>query len=144
MVCKRFQSEGMSLLDGEMTPEERRAYETHVKNCDDCARELRDLGRIVELSNEIELKVPDEEYWTSYWSDVYRRLERGGGFVLLIIGLLGATLWVIYKAVTSPEFLTLKGLSITVLLLGLVVIFLSVLRERFHESKSDPYKGVKQ
>ena len=134
----------MRLLDGEMTPEERRAYEAHVKNCDDCARELRDLGRIVELSNEIELKVPDEEYWTSYWSDVYRRLERAVACVLLIIGLLGTTLLAIYKAVTSPEFLTLKGVSITVLLLGLVVIFLSVLRERFHESKSDPYKGVKQ
>ena len=46
--------------------------------------------------------------------------------------------------VTSPDFFTVKGLSIAVALLGLLVVFLSVARERYHESKSDPYKGVKQ
>ncbi|MFQ5510510.1 MAG: anti-sigma factor family protein [Candidatus Krumholzibacteriia bacterium] len=144
MVCNRFQSEGMRLLDGEITLEEKQAYEAHVKKCDDCTAELRDIGRIVEFSSEIELKMPDEEYWTAYWADIYRRLERGTGFMLLIIGLLGITAFGLYKAMTSPGLLTFKGLSIAVLLAGLVVIFLSVLRERYHESKSDPYKGVKQ
>jgi hypothetical protein len=144
MVCNRFQSDGMKFLDGEMTPKEKQAYEAHAKGCDDCANELRDIGRIVEFSNEIELKVPDEEYWTSYWADVYRRLERGTGFLLFILGLVGLALFGLYKMVTSPGFLTFKGLSITVLLVGLVVIFLSVLRERYHESRSDPYKGVKR
>jgi uncharacterized protein YbjQ (UPF0145 family) len=106
MICNRFQSEGMKLLDGEMTPEEKKAYEAHVKGCEDCSGELRDIGRIVEFSNEIELKEPDEEYWTSYWDDIFRRLERGTGFVMLIAGLLGVTLLGLYKAVTSPEFLS--------------------------------------
>ena len=142
MVCNRFQSEGMKLLDGEITPEEKQAYEAHVKGCEDCSGELRDIGRIVEFSNEVELKEPDEEYWTNYWDVIFRRLERRSGFVLLIAGLICVTALGLFKAVTSPEFLTVKGLSIAVLLLGLVVIFLSVLRERYHESKSDPYKGV--
>jgi len=52
--------------------------------------------------------------------------------------------YAVYQAVTSPEFLTVKGISVAVILLGLVVVFLSVVRERYQESKSDPYKGVKQ
>jgi hypothetical protein len=62
----------------------------------------------------------------------------------MIVGVVAVLLYGIFKAVTSPEFLSFKGLSIAVILLGLVIVFLSVVRERYHESQSDPYKGVKQ
>jgi predicted anti-sigma-YlaC factor YlaD len=134
----------MRLLDGELSAEQRRAYEEHVKECEECTKELKDMGRIVELTNELRLRTPDEEFWSSYWRGIYRRVERGTGFLLLIAGLVVVTALVIYEAVTSPAFLTVRGIAISVILLGLVVIFLSVLRERYHESKDDPYKEVKQ
>ncbi|UCG52183.1 MAG: zf-HC2 domain-containing protein [Candidatus Latescibacterota bacterium] len=144
MVCERFQTEGMRLLDGELGAEEKTVYEEHVKTCDDCKQELKEIGRLVELTNDLRLRTPDEEFWTRYWDSLLHRMERGTGFVLMITGIVAVLLFAIYKAVTSPEFLTFKGLSIAVVLLGLVVIFLSVVRERYHENKSDPYKGVKQ
>lgn len=144
MVCERFQTDGMRLLDDELGGEEKKQYEAHVKECDDCRRELKEIGRIVEFTNDLRLKAPDEEFWTRYWDGIYHRLERGTGFLLMIAGIVAVLLYGIYQAVTSPEFLTFKGLSIAVILLGLVVVFLSVVRERYHESRSDPYKGVKQ
>jgi hypothetical protein len=144
MACNRFETDGMRLLDGELNAEETKAYEAHVRGCGDCATELKDLGRIVQFTDELRLRTPDQEFLAGYWRSVYRRLERGFGFALLIIGLVAVTLWVIHEAVTSPEFLTVKGISITVVLLGLVIVFLSVVRERYHESKDDPYKEVEQ
>ena len=144
MVCERFQTEGMRLLDGELSAEEQAVYEQHVKGCDDCARELKEIGRIVKLTDDLKLKAPDEEFWARYWDSLLHRMERGTGFVLMIVGIIAVLLFAIYKAVTSPEFLTFKGISIAVILVGLVVIFLSVVRERHHESQSDPYKEVKQ
>ena len=144
MVCERFQNEGMRLLDGELDPEEKDRYEEHVRSCDDCRRELKEMGRIVGLTNDLRLKPPDEEFWARYWDNLYHRLERGAGFLLLVAGIVVLSAFAVYEAITSPEFFTVKGLSIAVALLGLVVVFLSVARERFHESKSDPYKGVKQ
>ena len=144
MACERFQAEGMRLLDEELSVEERRQYEEHVKGCDDCRRELKEIGRIVELTNDLKLRAPDEEFWARYWDSLFHRLERGTGFVLMIAGILVVLAYAVYEAVTSPEFLTVKGISVAVILLGLVVVFLSVVRERYHESKSDPYKGVKQ
>jgi predicted anti-sigma-YlaC factor YlaD len=144
MVCNRFQSDGMRLLDGEMAQGEKERYEEHVRGCEDCRRELHDMGRIVRFTDELRLRPPDEEFWAQYWSGVARRMERNVGFLLLVIGVVGVLLVAIYKAVTSPDLLTFKGLSVTAALLGLVVLFLSVARERFHESKSDPYKEVKQ
>jgi hypothetical protein len=144
MVCERFQAEGMRLLDDELSVEEKQQYEEHVKNCDDCRRELKEIGRVVELTNDLKLRAPDEEFWARYWDSLFHRLERGTGFVLMIAGILVVLAYAVYEAVTSPEFFTVKGISIAVILLGLVVVFLSVVRERYHESKSDPYKGVKQ
>lgn len=144
MVCERFQNEGMRLLDGELGPGEKDRYEEHVRSCDDCRRELREMGRIVGLTNDLRLKPPDEEFWARYWDNLYHRLERGTGFLLLVAGIVVLSAFAVYEAITSPEFFTVKGVSIAAALLGLVVVFLSVARERYHESKSDPYKGVKQ
>ncbi len=144
MVCERFQTDGMRLLDDELSPEEKRRFEDHVKGCSDCERELKEMGRIVELTNDLRLRPPDEEFWGRYWESLFHRVERGTGFFLLVAGVIAATAYALYAAVTSPDFLTFKGISVAVIVLGLVIVFLSVVRERYHESKSDPYKGVKQ
>jgi hypothetical protein len=144
MECTRFQTDGMRLLDGEMNDAEKHEYETHVRECDDCARELSSMGRVVDLTNELKLRTPDDEFWEGYWESVYRRSERSTGFFLVITGILAVLVYGIVKAVTSPRFFTYEGISITVILVGLVVIFMSVARERYHESRNDPYKGVKR
>jgi len=144
MNCNRFQSDGMRFLDGEMTESEKQVYEKHVQTCPDCHKELKELGRIVELTDELRFKPPDDEFWEGYWESIYRRAERSTGFFLLVIGVVGVLIYGIIEAVTSPKFLSYEGISVTVILVGLVVIFISVARERYHESKSDPYKGVKR
>jgi len=144
MVCNRYQTDGMRLLDGELDEREKLQYEEHVRGCDDCRRELHDLGRIVGLTNELRLRTPDDEFWEGYWESVYRRSERSTGFFLVVAGLVAILLWGLYRALTSPHLLTYEGISIAVILLGLIIIFLSVARERYYESKNDPYKGVKR
>lgn len=144
MHCTRFQTDGMRLLDGELSPDEKTQYETHVRECEDCRRELADLGRVVELTNELKLRVPDDEFWDGYWESVYRRSERHVGFLLLVVGVVGMIGYAIIRAITSPRFLTYEGISVTIILVGLAIIFISVARERYHESKNDPYKGVRR
>jgi predicted anti-sigma-YlaC factor YlaD len=144
MVCTRFQTDGMRLLDGEMSEEEKAEYQSHVGACQDCRVELASLGRVVELTDELKLRTPDDEFWEGYWESIYRRSERSVGFFLLITGIMAVLLYGIVRAVTSPGFLSYEGISVTVILVGLVVIFMSVARERYHESKNDPYKGVKR
>jgi len=115
-----------------------------VRECEDCAGELASMGRIVELTDQLRLRAPDDEFWEGYWESVYRRSERSVGFFFVIAGVLMMLFYGIFKAVTSPRLLTYEGISITVILVGLIVIFVSVARERFHESRSDPYKGVRR
>jgi len=144
MVCARFQSDGMRLLDGELTEEEKVQYETHVGECEDCRSELKSMGRIVAITDEFRFRTPDDEFWDGYWRSIYRRSERNTGFLLAVIGVIALLIVAVYKAVTSPSFLSYEGISIAAILVGLVVIFVSVARERYHESKNDPYKGVRR
>ena len=144
MVCERFQVDGMRFLDGEMDAEEKAQYEAHVRGCEDCRSELRELGRIVELTKTLRLRPPDEQFWAHYWDSLFRRMERRTGFLLLAVGVLVASIFAAFKAVTSGQLLTFQGVATAAVLLGLIVIFISVARERYHERKNDPYKEVEQ
>jgi hypothetical protein len=134
----------MRWLDGELSAQEAEHYQAHVRECDECRRELASLGRVVRMTDELKLRAPDDEFWKGYWESVYRRSERRVGFVLLIAGVLAVLGYAIFRAVTSPELLTYEGISVMLILGGLVVIFVSVARERYHEHKSDPYKEVER
>ncbi len=144
MSCNRYQTDGMRLLDGEMSADEAAAYEAHLRGCDVCHREMKSLGRVVRFSEELKLRVPDDEFWKGYWESIYRRSERSVGFVLLIGGLLAVTGYGIYRALTSPALLTYEGISVTIILVGLAIIFISVVRERYHERRNDPYREVER
>lgn len=144
MVCTRFQSDGMKLLDGEMSNEEKKQYEIHLQECGDCRNELSELGMLVEWTNELKLREPDDEFWESYWNVLYRRAERGTGFLCIMIGLSALLVYAIVKAVTSPQFLTFTGITITLVLVGFLILFLSVVRERCYERKNDPYRKVRR
>lgn len=144
MECTRYQTDGMRLLDGEMTSQEKAEYEAHVRDCETCRRELQALGRVVVMTDQLKLRVADDEFWNGYWESIYRRTERRIGFLLLMGGIVAFLLYLLYRAVRSPEFLSYEGISIAVMLLGLIVIFISVVRERYHESKNDPYREVER
>ncbi len=72
MDCNRFQTDGMRLLDGELTDTERTGYESHVRECETCAGELASMGRVVELTDELRLRTPDDEFWEGYFRDIER------------------------------------------------------------------------
>jgi len=144
MECTRYREDGMRLLDNELSPAEHADYEAHVRSCETCRTELARLGRVVAFTDELRLRVPDDAFWKGYWESVYRRSERRVGFILLSAGVLALFGFGIVKAVTSPSFLTFQGISVTLILVGLAVLFISVVRERFHEHRNDPYREVER
>ena len=143
-ACTRYQTDGMRWLDGELAAAEAERYEAHVRECDECRRELASLGRIVRMTSELKLRPPDDEFWKGYWEGVYRKSERRVGFVMVIAGLLAIVGYVVVGVLRSPALLTYEGISVSLIVVGLLVIFISVVRERYHEHKHDPYKEVER
>ena len=144
MECTRYQTDGMRLLDDELSIEERLQYQAHVRECDVCRRELDSLGRVVTFTDQLKLRVSDDAFWKDYWKSVSRRTERRLGFVLLIAGIVMFLAYLTYRVLRSPDMWSYEGFSVVAILLGLIVIFISVARERYHEHKHDPYKEVER
>jgi len=65
-------------IDNELSPEEKRDFEVHLEGCADCRKELESFGA---------MKYADipEQVWEGYWSSLYKRMERGVGWIFISI-----------------------------------------------------------
>ena len=79
-----------------------------------------------------------------YWPSVYARIERGMGWSLLVIGLV---IWVgygVFAFITSPAIEAVTKLLIALPLVGVLMLLVSVIRERYHVSKRERYGEVER
>lgn len=127
-----------AFADGELTPDEARRIEEHLRTCTECARELaviRAMGGAIK-----EMKRDESE--RSVWANVNRRITRPIGWLLVLVGsLIYAGLAV--HAWMQQEF-TLERLAITAVVLGLVFLALDVAHKQYREWKASPYKDIER
>jgi predicted anti-sigma-YlaC factor YlaD len=144
MKCDRFRELMMASLDGEISEEDRAELEAHLSGCPDCRREFDELREISELVGEIELPKPSEEDMMKYWPSVYARIERGAGWGLFMVG---AVIWVgygVYLFVTDPTIGSLTKFFIALPLVGIVMLLISVIRERVVVGRTERYKEIER
>ncbi len=101
-----------------------------------------------EVTSTMALRSPPQEIWDTYWTSVYHRFERGVGWVLLSLGAIVSLSYGLLKAAqeiladtTIPGFI--KG-AILLAIVGAVVLFVSVAREKWFAYRSDPYKDIQR
>lgn len=138
----------MGYLDAELTELETLRMEEHLRECAGCSAELEEFRRLKEVTQNMRVAMPDEKYWEVYWSNIYNRIERRVGWILLSIGSILLTSYGLYYVVAR---LLLQGdiplvirLGVVALVVGLCTLVVSVLRERIFFSKSDKYERIKR
>mgnify|MGYP000281860577 CR=1 FL=1 len=144
MACGRFRELMMASLDGEICEDERAELESHLAECAECRREFKELSKLADLVGEIELPKPSQEDMMKYWPSVYAKIERGAGWGLVIIG---AIIWAgygVYLFITDPSTGSLTKLLIALPVVGLLMLLISVIRERINVSRTERYKEVER
>lgn len=144
MTCSRMESDGMRYIDGEMNEAEREAFERHLGECEDCRRSLREIRDVNRLTGSITMKDPQDEFWDLYWKSIYRRLERKTAWLFMIAGIGMLIGYELYRAFSSFGRITFQKIALIVFIVGIILLVVSVVRERIHQYKSDPYKDVKR
>ena len=136
----------MAEVDEEISGEGRRELELALEENPDLREELETFHRLKEVTDTMTPLKPPEETWDTYWEDVYRRLERGIGWVLVSLGTVTAGTWALWNAVSELiRDTTMPGYvrwGLLALIAGFVILFVSVVRERLFTRKDDPYKDV--
>jgi anti-sigma factor RsiW len=136
----------MGALDGELSPTEQEDFDRALEEDAELRAEWDRLRRVKEVTDTMRMRKPSGEVWDSYWEGVYRRTERGLAWILVSVGAIvlvswGLVHWVqdVMADTTVPPLIRWASVA---LVIGLVILFVSVLREKLHVRKSDPYKDV--
>ena len=132
----------MAVLDGECADEERRELDAHLTHNPDLQAEWERLLRVKEVTMTIAVARPPEEVWDRYRTSVLHRTERGVAWFMIAVGaaVLGAVgLWKWIEAWLATDLRWEIKAASAALLIGVALLIVSVLRERWHLYRRDPY-----
>ena len=148
MTCHDWKDMMMGYLDNELNDEQKRRFEEHLTGCPECTEELKEFRKLKAITDEVTLVEPEDKLWQDYWGGIYNRIERGLGWIIFSIAAILLIIYGGFRAIEeilkdpTVEFIFKAGLL--VLLVGLAILFVSVLRERIFFWKRDRYKDVRR
>jgi len=132
--------------DGELDEEGRREAERHLAESEELRRELKSIKKVKSLTSHMQLAQPEEEVWKMYWNQVYNRIERGIGWILLSVGAIILLSFGVFHFVQDflldPEPPLIMKIGVSTATLGVIILLVSVLRERLFIRKTERYKEI--
>lgn len=126
-------------LDGELDPDEEARLKSYLSESEDGRQELDSLRQLVDAASTLHVEPPPEEVWDTFLEEVYNRVERKTGWVVFILGVVIAGAFGIYSYVAVPWATTMVKAGVAIPLVGLIILFVSVWRQRIFVSKTDRY-----
>jgi anti-sigma factor RsiW len=135
------QEDLMRYLDGEMPDQERAALESALRDSTELQRELA-IYRAMQTDFR-ELAVAPALQGGSVWAEVHRRVTRPLGWIFLASGaalLLGLGVYLFALSTVS----LLEKLAVGSIGLGVILLLVTVVADRYREWLNDPYRDVQR
>lgn len=129
-------------LDGELTQQDRQRVEIHLSACQECSGMLNELEALRQRMGRSGLSQKYDDEWRETMDDTGVQLTRGIGWLLIIAVMLIVGAVVIFQFITDPGVDGFVKFLVSAFYLGLAALFVSVLRQRLIERKTDKYKDV--
>ncbi|UCE25292.1 MAG: zf-HC2 domain-containing protein [Candidatus Zixiibacteriota bacterium] len=133
-------------VDGELSDEEREAFERELERDPQLRAELNEFRKLKEVTGMMQYADLPDEVWDGYWQNVYRKLERGIGWILFSIGAIVLLSFGVYQffleLFSDSDVPTIVRISVTVLSVGVVILLVSFVRERLFAYNRDRYRKV--
>ena len=129
-------------IDGELTQQDRQRVEIHCDDCETCAKQRDELIALRSDMGKANLSEIGEDIWRERMNDATVTTSRGIGWFLFGGGILAATGFGLFAFVFSAQVSVTEKLLIGAIYGGLALLFISVLRQRLIERKTDKYKDV--
>ena len=148
MACEDYKDLMMGYLDEELSAEQIRSFEEHLTTCKQCSSQLQEFRQLKAITDQLTLIEPEDRLWQQYWDGIYNRVERGIGWIIFSVAAILLTIYGGFKAIedliTDPTVGLLLKIAMLALLVGLAILFVSVLRERIFFWSKDRYKDVRR
>lgn len=133
-------------VDGELTDDERLEFERALSNDSELRVELEEMMKLMNITGNIKYADLPDEVWDNYWSSMYKKFERGVGWIFFSVGAIFLLCYGIFQLFSelflNPEISIFVKLAVAVFSIGAVTIFVSMTRERFFARKRERYTEV--
>ena len=130
-------------IDGELTQQGQQRVQLHLEDCTNCRADFAELKAVRDRIRTARLNDVDHNRWRETMEDTGVSTSRGIGWLLVIGGIILAIGVAIVEFVTSASSMPLIAkLIIGGVYGGILLLFVSVLRQRLIERKTDKYKDV--
>jgi len=148
MTCHDYKDLMMGYLDNELSDEQKRQFEEHLTGCSECKDELEEFRKLKAITDEVTLVEPEDRIWQDYWDGIYNRIERSVGWIVFSVAAILLIIYGGFKAIEEmikdPDIETILKVGLLALIVGLAILFVSVLRERLYFRQRDRYKNVRR
>ena len=135
-------------VDNELTDEQRLVFESELVDDPELQAELEEFRKLKEVTGMARYADLPDEVWESYWQSLYKKLERGFGWIFLSIGSIIIICYGIFQYfnqfLVNPVVPLIVKIGISFLIVGLVILLVSLSRERLFTYHRDRYKEVKK
>ena len=144
--CEDMKFKMMAFLDNELPESEIQLVKKHLEECTECIQKYKSLNKVKEITTEMKFKKLPEMYWDEYWSHVYNKIERGISWIFISIGaiiILTFAAWnALLKLLNDSEMSTFLKTGIFIFIIGMVILLVSIIREKLMVKKVDKYREV--
>lgn len=138
----------MAKLDDEINASEREELLQLLKEFPDLNDEYKSFVELKEVTDTMSLHKPDPEIWETYWYGIYNKIERGLAWFILTIGIGILIVYGVGHALANlwqdPNTPILLKIGIFGVLLGLILLLISILREKLFLRRHERYKEVQK
>lgn len=126
-------------LDGELTPGQEATLKEFLSTSEEGRAELERLRGLVDAASRLSIEAPPEEVWDTFYDNIYNQLERRSGWFITIVGATSLVCYVVFHFMVGSWASPIQKLLIAGPLIGLFILFVSVLRQRIFVAKTDRY-----
>ncbi len=148
MKEKRFIVLLEKYFSNELSDKEQIEFTALIEENAELKEEFEEQKKIKEILNKMEIKNPEKNAWDGYWLSVYNKLERGIAWILIsiaaIIILFYGALEALNRLFANHALPVLVKYAYIILVLGIVILIVSVVREKFFTYKRDKYKEIQR
>lgn len=130
-------------IDQELSQQKAQRVRLHIESCDKCRNVYQDLLAIRKEMGQLQYPECEEAKLERIMKEPVSKMLGIVGWVLLIIGLIGFMGWQAFTFYTQPAVPTWAKIGVLLIELGVLGLFLSVLRQRLIARKTDKYRNVK-
>ena len=148
MMDEKYRGLLSGYVDGELTDLEKIEFERELSHSAELRAELNQFMQLKEVTNTMRYADIPDAVWESYWESLYKKTERGLGWIFLSVGAILVLAFGLYHAFhqlfTAPNAPLWLKIGLPMATLGAAILLVSFIRERLFAWKRERYSEVEK